>query len=208
MPHKSHALTAPLLSTSAQWAGSPVGLAPPNRPTEQRALHIWRAAVSKDLLATDFVTPKWAEGSSRRDPGRPQGGPRWPQAAPEGTAGGPRAPQGGQIQAASVSCTFENMNPRKTRVFLSPRGRPRAFRKPFGLVFYEVLILKLVQNLGLAEFFDQMCRPNRVILGPRCQKPRVLRAEKQGALEPCGGAGCGGVGPGGRGFEEFTLGKR
>ena len=25
--------------------------------------------------------------------------------------------------------------PRKTRVFLSPRGRPRAFRKPFGLYF-------------------------------------------------------------------------
>ena len=45
---------APSVGKSAQWAGSPVGLAPPNRPTGQRALHIWRAAVSKDLLTSDF----------------------------------------------------------------------------------------------------------------------------------------------------------
>ena len=90
---KSHALTAPLLSTSAQWAGSPVGLAPPNRPTEQRALHIWRAAVSKDLLATDFVTPKWAEGSSRRYPGGPRAAQGGPSAAPEGTAEAPERPR-------------------------------------------------------------------------------------------------------------------
>ena len=44
----------PSVGKSAQWAGSPVGLAPPNRPTEQQVLHIWRGAVSKDLLTSDF----------------------------------------------------------------------------------------------------------------------------------------------------------
>ena len=161
MPLKSHALTAPLLSTSAQWAGSPVGLAPPNRPTEQRALHIWRAAVSKDLLATDFVTPKWAEGSSRRYPGGPRAAQGGPSAAPEGTAEGPRTAQGGQIQAASASCTFGTMKPNKTHVFLIPRGRPRRFRRPFGLVIYEVLLLKFVQSLGLATFSQEVSsKPN------------------------------------------------
>ena len=44
----------PSVGKSAQWAGSPVGRAPPNRPTEQQVLHIWRGAVSKDLLTSDF----------------------------------------------------------------------------------------------------------------------------------------------------------
>ena len=44
--------------------------------------------------------------------------------------------------------------------------------------------------------------------GTRDEKPHVLRAEKQGALEPCGGPAAGGLGPGGGDLGEFTLGKR
>ena len=53
-PPKVACAHGPSVGKSAQWAGSPVGLAPPNRPTGQRALHIWRAVVSKHALTIDF----------------------------------------------------------------------------------------------------------------------------------------------------------